>query len=157
MALVDVYRDAQRDEEVARLRRVITIRAMLASDMSQRQVAEALGISQPAVSQQLRHSPDLKAVHPELLLDAATPVLKELATERGYSRLAVFGSVAREQAGPISDIDLLVEAPYGTSSFGFVRFKLLVEEVLGREIDLVSHEGLDPDPHFDIRRDIVML
>lgn len=157
MALVAVYRDARRDEDLARLRRVLALRAMVASGMSQRQVAQALGITQPAVSQQLTNAPELADVHPEALLEAAAPILKSLATEHGYARLAVFGSVARHQAHDGSDIDLLVEAPEGTSSFEFVRFKQLIEQVLGREIDLVSQGGLKPALDDDIRREAVLL
>ncbi len=125
--------------------------------MSQRQIADALGITQPAVSQQLRFAPELDGVHPEVLLEAAAPVLKALAAEHGYSRLAVFGSVARHGARKDSDIDLLVETPEGTSSFDFVGFKQRVEHVLGREVDLVSYGGLKANVDDDIRRDAVLL
>ncbi|MEQ6901542.1 nucleotidyltransferase domain-containing protein [Nocardioides sp. YIM 152588] len=157
MDLAAAYSDAKRGEEVARLRRVLSLRAMLATGMSQRQVAEAVGVSQPAVSQQLKFAPDLGAVHPEVLLEAAGPILKVLAERQGYARLAVFGSVARHDAGQGSDIDLLVEAPPGTSSFDFVRFQQLVERVLGREVDLVEYGGLKPGLDDDIRRDAVLL
>ena len=60
---------------VARLRRVLALRAMVASGMSQRQIAEALGVTQPALSQQLKYAPELDDVHPEVLLEAAVPVL----------------------------------------------------------------------------------
>ena len=116
-----------------------------------------LGISQPAVSQQLRFAPDLAGLHPEVLLEAAAPALKALAAECGYRRLAVFGSVARREAGTGFDIDLLVEPPEGSSSFDFVEFKLPVERVLGREIDLVSWGGLTPGLDEDIRREAVLL
>lgn len=144
-------------EENARLRRVIALRAMLAMDLNQQQVGEALGISQPAISQQLRNSPDLEAVSPGDLLAAATPVLKALAEQNGYQRLAVFGSVARGESRQDSDIDLLVDAAPDTSSFEFVRFKLLIERVLGREIDLISYGGLTQGIDEDIRRDAVLL
>ncbi len=125
--------------------------------MSQRQIADALGITQPAVSQQLKFAAELDDVHPEALLEAAAPILKALAEENGYSRLAVFGSIARHQAQDDSDIDLLVQAPDGTSSFDFIRFKQLVEHVLGREVDLVSYGGLKARLDDDIRRDAVLL
>lgn len=157
MTLLAEYRDAQREEGVARLRRALALRAMVATGMSQRQVAEALGISQPAVSQQLKFAPELDGVHPEVLLDAAAPILKEVAAEHGYSGLAVFGSAARGQARPDSDIDLLVEAPDGTSTFGFIRFKQLLEQILGREIDLVERGGLKPGLDDDIQREAVLL
>lgn len=157
MTLLAVYQDARRDEDVARLRRVLALRAMVAEGMSQRQIAEALGVSQPAVSQQLKFAPDVDRVHPQTLLQAAAPILKAVAEQHGYSRLAVFGSVARRQARQDSDLDLLVEAPDGTSSFGFIRFKQLIEHVLGLEIDLLDYGGLKPKLDDDIRREAVLL
>lgn len=157
MDLAGEYLSARRHEDIARLRRVLALRAMGAAGMSQRQIAVALGISQPAVSQQLKFAPELDDIHPAELLAAATPILKVLAADRGYRRLAVFGSVARGAAQPGSDIDLIVEAPAGTSSFGFLQFKHLIEQVLGREIDLVEYGGLKPTLDDDIRREAVLL
>ena len=157
MSLLAEYRDARRDEDVARLRRVLALRAMVATGMSQRQIAEALGVTQPAISQQLTSAPDLAAVHPEVLVEAAAPILKALAAEHRYARLSVFGSVARREARHDSDIDLLVEAPEDTSSFGFLRFKRLIEQVLGREVDMVDRGGLKPEIDDDIRREAVLL
>lgn len=157
MSLMAAYRGARRAEDVARLRRVLALRAMVSTGMGQRQIAEAIGVSQPAVSQQLKSSPDLNDIHSEVLLEAAAPILKALAAERGYTRLAVFGSVARGQARPDSDIDLLVQPSPGTSSFGFIRFKQLLEQILGREIDLVDYGGLTPKLDDDIRREAVLL
>jgi len=157
MTLLSEYRDARRDEDLARLRRVLALRAMVASGMGQRRIAEALGVTQPAVSQQLKFAPALDDLHPEVLLEVAAPILKALASEYGFSRLAAFGSVARHQARKDSDIDLLVEAPEGTSSFAFIRFRQMIEQVLGREIDLVSYGGLKPKLDDDIRREAVLL
>ena len=157
MTLVAEYRDARRGEDVARLRRVIALRAMVASGMSQREVAEKLGVSQPAVSQQLRFAPDLGTLDPAVLLEAGAPVLKALAAENGFTRLAVFGSVARGEASADSDIDLLVRAPRGTSSFDLVRFQQLLEEVLGRHVDVVEYGGLKGFVDDDIRREAVRL
>jgi len=157
MTLVAEYREARREEDVARLRRSLSLRAMVATGMSQRQIAEALGVSQPAVSQQLKSGNQLDAVHPQVLLNAAGPILKALAEDLGFTRLAVFGSVARGTAGPDSDIDLIVESPSGTSSFEFLRFKQLIEQVLGREIDLIDYGGLKPKLDDDIWREAVLL
>lgn len=157
MTLLAEYRDARRHEDVARLRRVLALRAMVATGMSQRQIAEALGVSQPAVSQQLKFAPDLEDLQPGELLEAATPVLRALADDHGYRRLAVFGSVARGEAQLGSDIDLIVASPEGASSFDFLRFKQLIEHVLGREIDLVDYGGLKPKLDDDIRREAVLL
>ena len=157
MSVMAEYREARRGEDVARLRRVLALRALLADGASQRDVAEQLGVSQPAISQQLRSAPDLQQRDPATILEAAAPVLKALAAQYGFTRLAVFGSVARGDAGPSSDIDLLVEAPPGTSSFGLVRFQQLIERVLGRSVDLVEYGGLKDGLDDDIRREAVLL
>jgi predicted nucleotidyltransferase len=125
--------------------------------MSQQRIADALGVTQPAVSQQLKSARQLDTVDPEVLLEAAAPVLTALAVEHGYSRLAVFVSLARQEATPDSDIDLLVEVPEGTTTFGFLRSRQLIEKVLGREVDLVSYGGLKPGLDGDIRRQAVLL
>lgn len=130
---------------------------MIATGMTQRSIAEALNISQPAVSQQLKFAPNLASVHPEPLLEAAAPILKTVAEQHGYSNLAIFGSAARGEAGNHSDIDLLVQAPTGTSSFAFVQFKQLIEQILGRKVDLVSYGGLKPHLDNDIREEAVLL
>lgn len=157
MTLSAEYLSARRAEQLARLRRILALEGMTAAGMSQRQIAESLGITQPAVSQQLKVAPDRGELHPSDLLQAAAPVLKALAGEHGYTRLAVFGSIARDEARQDSDIDLLVEAPEGTSSFEFVKFKMLFERVLGREIDLVTYGGLKPKVDDDIRQEAVLL
>lgn len=157
MAMLAEYLEARHDEDVARLRRLLALRAMAATGMSQREIAAALGVSQPAVSQQLKAAQDLSRVHPEALVEAAAPVLRRLAEESGYGRLAVFGSVARGEARQDSDIDLLVESPEGASSFGFIRFKQLIERVLGRQVDLVDYGGLKPTLDDDIRHEAVLL
>ena len=157
MDLLVAYQAACRDEGIARLRRLLALRAMAATGMRQREIADALGVTQPAVSQQLKAARELDAVDLELLVEAAGPVLTALAAEHGYSRLAVFGSLARGQATRDSDVDLLVQAPEGTSTFDFLRFRRLIEKVLGREVDLVSYGGLKPVVDDDIRREAVLL
>jgi predicted nucleotidyltransferase len=94
---------------------------------------------------------------PQVLLTAAAPVLKALAHTRGFTRLAVFGSLARGEARADSDIDLLVRVPKGTSSFDLVRFQQLLEHVLSRPVDLVEYGGLKAGLDDDIRREAVLL
>lgn len=140
-----------------RLRRILALRAMVASGQSQREIASSLGISQPAVSQQLRSSRELSKADPQTLLEAARPILRSLSIENGYSRLAVFGSLARGEGREDSDFDFLVEAPTGTSSFDFLQFEKLLERVLGREVDLVSYGGLKSGSDDDILRESILL
>ena len=95
----------------------------------------------------------MDGVHPEVLLDAAAPVLKEFAESHGYQNLAVFGSVTKRTAQPGSDIDLIVEAPESASTFDFLKFKELIEKILNHKTDLISQHNLRDD----IRREAVIL
>jgi predicted nucleotidyltransferase len=96
-------------------------------------------------------------VHAETLIEAAAPILKRVAQERGFTKLAVFGSVARHEARPDSDIDLLVESPPGTSISGLLAVRDLSARILGRSVDLITYGGLKPFIDDDIRREAVLL
>lgn len=60
----------------------------------------------------------------------------------GVSSLSLFGSVARNEARRNSDVDILVEFDRPIGLFEFARLKLYLEELLGREVDLVTPEAL---------------
>lgn len=56
--------------------------------------------------------------------------------------LALFGSVARNEAGPASDVDILVEFGEPVGLFEFVALKNYLEEILGNPVDLVTEDAL---------------
>ncbi|MFQ5774460.1 MAG: nucleotidyltransferase family protein [Kiloniellaceae bacterium] len=63
----------------------------------------------------------------------------------GVRSLAIFGSTARGEAAPDSDIDLLVEFDPGTR-VGLIRYIGLqnhLSELLGRKVDLISRDAMD--------------
>ena len=63
----------------------------------------------------------------------------------GVKSLGLFGSFVREQQDQESDVDVLVEFEPGTKSFdGFMRIAFLLEEELGRRVELVTTEALSP-------------
>ncbi len=62
----------------------------------------------------------------------------------GVRRLALFGSLARNEDGPESDVDILVEFERPISLFGFLEVKEYLESLLGRSVDLVTREALKP-------------
>ncbi|CAN5220061.1 hypothetical protein BH09ACT6_BH09ACT6_15610 [soil metagenome] len=157
MSLTDEYRNARHVENVGRLRRALALRAMIAEGLSQREIAGSLGIRQPAVSQQLKTLRDMGAIDPELMIEAAAPILTRVAEDRGYKRLAVFGSVARHDARADSDIDLLIEPPAGTSIGDLLAVRELFSHIVGRPVDLVTYRGLKPQLDDDIRREAVLL
>lgn len=157
MTLIAEYNDARRAEKLARLRRVMALRAMNLLGVSQREIATSLGVSQSAISQQAAATANYGSDVSADLLEAAAPVLKIVAAKFGYTGLSVFGSVARGDSQSDSDLDLIVQPPAGTSSFDFVEFKQLLERVLGREIDLISFGGLDSRIDKDIVEDSRLL
>jgi predicted nucleotidyltransferase len=69
--------------------------------------------------------------------------------------LALFGSVARNQARKQSDIDLLVEFSQPVGLFQFARLKMYLEEILGRKVDLVTPEALRKELRDDILREAI--
>lgn len=155
---MEEYQQAEHSLEVARLRRLLALRAMVADGLTQRQIANRLGISQPAVSQQLKASGmEVARADPALLLDAAAPVLRQVASERGYDKLAAFGSVVRGEATDDSDVDLLVEPPAGTTITALLDLQAMFSDILGRDVDLVSYGGLSEALDGDIRREAVPL
>ena len=60
----------------------------------------------------------------------------------GVASLAVFGSVARDEAGPESDIDILVEFRGAATLARFMDLKSLLETTFGRRVDLVTKKAL---------------
>lgn len=157
MSLVSEYRTARHQEEVARLRRAVALRALVADGVSQREIARSLGVSQPAVSQQLKAAQQVATTHPELVVEAAAPVLVDVARSRGFDRLAVFGSVARHEADPDSDIDLLADAPPNAGIKEILDLRETLEAILGRPVDLVTYGGLREGRDDDVLREAVLL
>lgn len=63
----------------------------------------------------------------------------------GVRRLALFGSVLRNEARSNSDVDLLVEFAPGEKTIDrFMSLADLLEATLGRPVELVTTEGLSP-------------
>lgn len=154
---VEVYQQSRHVEDITRLRRALTLRAMIAEGFSQREISGSLEISESAVSQQLKTLRGIGAIDPQLVLEAAAPILTRVAEDRGYKRLAVFGSVARHDARADSDIDLLIEPPPGTSIGDLLALRELFSRIVGRQVDLVTYRGLKPQLDDDIRRQAVLL
>lgn len=63
----------------------------------------------------------------------------------GVKQLSLFGSFVRDTATETSDIDFLVEFETGQKNFdNFMGLSFLLEELLGRSVDVVTREGLSP-------------
>ncbi|MEK6975739.1 MAG: nucleotidyltransferase family protein [Candidatus Thermoplasmatota archaeon] len=78
----------------------------------------------------------------DALVAANRDRLLEAARANGISRLWLFGSRARGDAGPDSDVDLLYEAQRGKTLWDVCPFTVDAEEILGTKVDFVERAAL---------------
>jgi predicted nucleotidyltransferase len=77
-------------------------------------------------------------------LEARLREYRQELRQYGVKSLAVFGSVAREEATQTSDVDLLVEFDGVVTFDRYMDLKFFLEDGLGRSVDLVSVKMLKP-------------
>ena len=83
----------------------------------------------------------------EELKQRITPILQAA----GVQYAGVFGSVARNEAGPESDVDILVKFNGGPTFDAYLKLDEALRKHLGREIDLITEGGVNKllKPHID--------
>jgi hypothetical protein len=79
------------------------------------------------------------------------------AAAHGISNLRVFGSVARGEDHPDSDVDLLADFPLGLSLFGLGRLEADLEAILGTRVDLIPAADLKQDVRQRVEPDLIAL
>ena len=94
-------------------------------------------------------------MHPEIR-DHRDEILR-LAREHGARNVRLFGSAARGEDRPDSDLDLLVDMDDGRSLVDHVALKQDLEDLLGREIDVVTERSLHPRLRERVLREAVAL
>jgi predicted nucleotidyltransferase len=87
----------------------------------------------------------------EALLKQQREAILQIAAKHGAYNVRIFGSVARGEARPDSDIDILVQLEDGRSLLDQVALIQDLEDLLGRKVDVVEPEGL----HWYIRDQIL--
>jgi hypothetical protein len=92
----------------------------------------------------------------EFLNDKRDDVLR-IAAKHGAYNVRIFGSVARGEATPDSDIDLLIEKGPTTSPWFPAGLVLELEESLGRRVDVVTEKALNPYLRDRVLREAVPL
>lgn len=70
--------------------------------------------------------------------------LIEVLMKYGVKRAALFGSIVRGEATKGSDIDLLIEFEGRKSLLDLVGLKLELQELLGREVDVITYKSIHP-------------
>ena len=93
---------------------------------------------------------------PPLLVENREALLA-LAERRGLGNVRVFGSMARGDADPDSDVDLLVDAPPGTSALALCGLAVDAEELLHKSVDVVTEGFLYPSMRERVFKEAVPL
>ncbi|MEP6775706.1 MAG: nucleotidyltransferase family protein [Chloroflexota bacterium] len=65
-------------------------------------------------------------------------------SQHGATSAKIFGSVARGESGPESDLDLLVRLEPGYSLLDLIAIKQELEDLLGCKVDIVTEAALSP-------------
>lgn len=81
--------------------------------------------------------------------------LQDLKLRFHVASLSIFGSVARGEEKPDSDLDVLVTFD-GPSTFdGYMDLKFFLEDLLKRKVDLVKEKGVSPRLKAVIEKDLI--
>lgn len=78
-----------------------------------------------------------------------------LQREFGVRTLGLFGSAARDELLPDSDIDILVEFEGRSTSRGYFGTLFRLEDVFGRPVDLVTRRSLREEIRPYVERDLI--
>ena len=111
-----------------------------------RRHAERLAVSRGASRQTADGSGGAarqSAAHAALVL-RHRPRILEIAAEHGATNVRLFGSVARGDETPSSDVDLLVDLEPGVGLVTLCGLERRVAELLGCDVDVVPSSGLKP-------------
>lgn len=79
------------------------------------------------------------------------------AARHGARNVRVFGSVARGDARPDSDIDILVDLDPGRSLFDLGGLLYDLQTLLGMDVDVVTEKGLRPRIRAQVIREAIPL
>ena len=104
---------------------------------------EEVGNKQGFIKDLIRNS--LRNNNGPLSLDSIRLLVIPVAKRNGLDGVSLFGSYARDEAGPESDVDILV---YGGNYKGLLEFLSIKEQfeaALGKKVDLISRKALDED------------
>ena len=80
-----------------------------------------------------------------------------IAARHGATEVRLIGSVARGEARPDSDVDLLVTWSEGTSLLDQAALMLELESLLGRKVDIASDGWVKPSIRESVYRDAIAL
>lgn len=142
LARVTLSQAAAKADELRAAARSLLIEAVADAHqlgMTQREISDSVGRSQPEVSRLLGLStPRFRAssLLGALLIEKRSEIL-DAAKLLGASNVRVFGSLARGEDGPESDIDLFVDMPAKYTLMDLAAVQVEFRKILGHPVDVV--------------------
>jgi uncharacterized protein len=91
------------------------------------------------------------------IVSIITDLKPVLQSQFGVKHLYLFGSYARDDASPISDVDFLVEFSRPTGLFGLASLQLFLEEKFGLKVDIGTLESLKPYVKEEVEKDVLLV
>lgn len=154
VTLTEVAKESDRAVADARAELVRAIREASSQGMTQQQIARETGRSQPEISRLLR-------------FHGATPLARRVRSHRseilkiisaaGGSNVRVFGSLAKGEDGPQSDVDLLFTMNDVLGLMGIARLEVKLKDLIGADVDLVPDSSIRPGIREKVLRQAVPL
>jgi predicted nucleotidyltransferase len=139
--VISAYESGHRQPSIPALAALVDAAGYELAMSLRRQPGRLRRLSGPVGRQVRRHRRDLIAV----------------AAAHGITNLRVFGSVARGEDRPDSDVDLLADLPPGLSLFKLGRAEAELEAILSSRVDLIPAQDLKPGVWARVERDLVAL
>ena len=127
--------EADRLHERSRSMLAEAVRAGIQSGLTQKQVAEAIGRSQPEVSRLLRFHSSTKL---GLLLRKNRAAIMEVAADHSLTNIRVFGSLSKGIDPSDGEIDLLVEVDNGAGNAGLDAASERLSSLLSTRVRLIN-------------------
>ena len=89
-------------------------------------------------------------------IDIPKDEIAAFCRRKGIRRLALYGSVLRDDFTPESDVDVLVEfEPGQTPGLEFIDMQDELSEIYGRKVDLHTYSGVENSPNWLLREEIL--
>lgn len=140
--VVSAYENGRREPGLAMLSKLIEATGHIVSIEIVPGPAVVRGLPDTPIGRRLRR-------HRRSILDAAA--------RRGARNVRVFGSVARGEDSPSSDVDIMVDLDDNVGVVGLVGLERELSEILKRPVDVVPARSLKRDIDERVARDVIAL
>ncbi len=94
---------------------------------------------------------------PSKVLKNKREEILRIAASHGARNIRLFGSVSRGEAGPKSDVDILVRLEPGRSLLDIIAIKQDLEDLIGCEVDVVTENAISPYIREQVLKEAVSL